>query len=495
MNLPPDLESIRQEIEGYARDYGLDFYETFFEILDFKQLNEVASFMGFPNRYPHWRFGMEYERLSKSFAYGLHKIYEMVINNDPCYAYLLQCNNYVDQKIVMAHVYGHCDFFKNNFWFSKTNRKMMDEMANHATKVRKYIDKHGYAEVESFIDVCLSIDDLIDRHSPFIERRHRKPSSVLESGDDDQTVKKMKSKDYMDEYINPERFLQDQQRKLDEDRLKKRGFPESPEKDVLLFLIENAPLENWQREICELIREESYYFAPQGQTKIMNEGWASYWHSTIMTRKALRDSELIDYADHHSGTVATQPTRVNPYKLGLELFKDIEDRWNKGKFGKDYEECDNIKEKKDWDKNLGLGREKIFDVRRIYNDVTFVDTFLTEDFCREQKMFAYKFDPEQNAYVISGRDFKKVKQQLLFSLTNFGQPLIYVREANHENRGELYLEHRHEGIDLKMDYAKATLENIQKVWSRPVYLETAVEGRGKLLRFDGEKHSEKNLGP
>jgi stage V sporulation protein R len=244
-----------------------------------------------------------------------------------------------------------------------------------------------------------------------------------------------------------------------------------------------------------LIREESYYFAPQGQTKIMNEGWASYWHSTIMTRKALRDSELIDYADHHSGTVATQPTRVNPYKLGLELFKDIEDRWNKGKFGKDYEECDSIEEKKDWDKNLGLGREKIFEVRRIYNDVTFVDTFLTEDFCREQKMFAYKFDPEQNAYVISGRDFKKVKQQLLFSLTNFGQPLIYVREANHENRGELYLEHRHEGIDLKMDYAKATLENIQKVWSRPVYLETAVEGRGKLLRFDGEKHSEKNLGP
>ena len=99
--------------------------------------------MGFPNRYPHLRFGMEYERLSKSFAYGLHKIDEMVTNNDPCYAYLLQCNNYVDQKIVMAHVYGHCDFFKNNFWFSKTSRKMMDEMANHATKVRKYIDKQG----------------------------------------------------------------------------------------------------------------------------------------------------------------------------------------------------------------------------------------------------------------------------------------------------------------------------------------------------------------
>ena len=141
-------------------------------VLDFEEMNMVAAYGGFPNRYPHWKFGMEYERLNKSYAYGLHKIYEMVINNDPCYAYLLECNHLVDQKIVMAHVYGHCDFFKNNIWFSKTNRKMMDTMANHATKVRKYIDKYGLDAVESFIDVCLSIDDLIDHHSVFIERKN-----------------------------------------------------------------------------------------------------------------------------------------------------------------------------------------------------------------------------------------------------------------------------------------------------------------------------------
>jgi stage V sporulation protein R len=493
MNLPSELECIQEEIEGYAHDYGLDFYETIFEILDFKQLNEVASFMGFPNRYPHWRFGMEYERLSKSYAYGLHKIYEMVINNDPCYAYLLQCNNFVDQKIVMAHVYAHCDFFKNNFWFSKTNRKMMDEMANHATKVRKYIDKYGYTEVEDFVDMCLSIDDLIDRHAPFIERRNRKAFQDLDSSEDEQTIKKIRSKDYMEEYINPQEFIEMQQRRIDEEKVKKRTYPENPEQDVLLFLIENAPLENWQREILALIREESYYFAPQGQTKIMNEGWATYWHSKIMTQRALKDSELIDYADHHSGTVATQPSRINPYKLGLELFKDIEDRWNKGKFGKDYEECDSIEEKKNWEKNLGLGREKIFEVRRIHNDVTFIDTFMTEEFCHEQKLFVYKYNPDQRAYVITDRDFKKVKQQLLFSLTNFGQPFIFVKESNYENRGELYLHHRHEGIDLKEDYAKETLKNIQKIWSRPVFLETVVEGRGKIFKFDGEKHSERNF--
>ncbi len=493
MSFPQELEEIREEIEGYAQNYGLDFFETIFEILDFKQLNEVASFMGFPNRYPHWRFGMEYERLSKSHAYGLHRIYEMVINNDPCYAYLLQCNNFVDQKIVMAHVYAHCDFFKNNFWFSKTNRKMMDEMANHATKVRKYIDKYGYSTVEDFIDICLSIDDLIDRHAPFIERHSRRPASDLSNQEEELTVKKIKSKDYMEEFINPKEFLEEQARKIEDEKLKKRAYPEHPEKDVLLFLIENAPLENWQRDILEQIREESYYFAPQGQTKIMNEGWATYWHSKIMTERALKDSELIDYADHHSGTVATQPTRINPYKLGLELLKDIEDRWNRGKFGKDYEECDSIEDKKNWDKKLCLGRQKIFEVRRIYNDVTFIDAFMTEEFCREQKLFVYKYDPDQGVYVITDRDFKKVKQQLLFSLTNFGQPFILVQESNYENRGELYLRHRHEGIDLKIDYARETLKNIQKIWGRPVYLETAVEGVGKMFKYDGEQHSERNF--
>ena len=121
-SLTPELEEIKEKMEGYARGYGLDFFETIFELVDFEKINEIASYGGFPTRYPHWKFGMEYDRLSKSYSYGLSKIYEMVINNDPCYAYLLNANYLVDQKLVMAHVFGHCDFFKNNYWFSKTNR-------------------------------------------------------------------------------------------------------------------------------------------------------------------------------------------------------------------------------------------------------------------------------------------------------------------------------------------------------------------------------------
>ena len=169
--LPADLRALKLEIEGYARQYGLDFYETIFEVLDAEDLNEVAAYGGFPTRYPHWSFGMAFEELKKGYDYGLSKIYEMVINNDPCYAYLMRSNHTVDQKLVMAHVYGHCDFFKNNAYFAHTNRKMMDEMANHGARLRRYAEKYGEDEVETFVDRCMSIDDLIDVHSTAIRRR------------------------------------------------------------------------------------------------------------------------------------------------------------------------------------------------------------------------------------------------------------------------------------------------------------------------------------
>jgi stage V sporulation protein R len=494
MNLTSELESLTQEIEGYAASYGLDFFPIVFQILDFDQMNEIASYGGFSTRYPHWRFGMEYENLQKTYTYGLQKIYEMVVNNDPCYAYLLECNNIVDQKLVMAHVYAHSDFFKNNQWFQHTNRKMMDEIANHATRVIKYIEKYGQEVIEDFIDCCLSLENLIDPHSPFIVRRNKKSKYDFQEEELEEPIKKLPSKDYMENFINPQEFLEAQKRKLEEERKKKKRTPEEPEKDLLLYLIENAPLERWQRDILSIIREESYYFAPQAQTKIMNEGWATYWHSKIMTEKCLKDAELIDYADHHSGTLGTRPGRINPYKIGVELFRDIEERWNKGKFGKEYEECDNLAKKKNWDQNLGLGRQKIFEVRKIYNDVGFIDTFLTEDFCREQKLFTYRYNEKTNTYEIASHDFKEIKKQLLFSLTNLGQPFIYVIDGNYQNRGELYLKHKHEGVDLKIDYAQATLANIYKIWQRPVHVETIVEGKGKLFSYDGKEHLKRDIG-
>jgi stage V sporulation protein R len=490
VSLPPYLRDIQAEIEGYARGHGLDFFPVIFEVLSYKQMNEVAAYGGFPTRYPHWRFGMDYEGLAKGYEYGLQKIYEMVINNNPSYAYLLEGNSLVDQKTVMAHVFAHVDFFKNNYFFSKTNRRMIDGMANHATRVRKHVERHGIDKIEAFIDTCLSLENLIDPMSPFIVRRAPAPGKDEEPTEDGE-IPKLRSKGYMEHFINPPSFIEQQKKRVKDEREKVKKFPEEKQRDVLLFLIEHAPLEKWERDILEIVRAEAYYFAPQGQTKVLNEGWASYWHSKIMTEHALNASEIVDYADANAGILATSPGQLNPYKLGVELLRHIEDRWNKGRFGKEWNDCEDMAVKKSWDRRLGLGKQKIFEVRKLYNDVTFIDEFFTLEFCHDQKFYAFGFNERSGNWEIESREFKKVKNKLLFRLTNHGQPFIYVVDGNFENRGEILMRHQHEGVDLKLDHARDTLANVARVWKRPANLLTKLDGKGKLLRFDGRDHSEK----
>jgi stage V sporulation protein R len=218
----------------------------------------------------------------------------------------------------------------------------------------------------------------------------------------------------------------------------------------------------------------------------MNEGWATYWHSYMMTRYHLRDHEVISYADHHSGTLATSPGRLNPYKLGVELFRDIEDRWNRGRFGKEYEECESIEKRRAWDTGLRKGREKIFEVRRVHNDVTFIDEFLTPEFVERYKLYHYRQDPSTGRMVAVDRDFDRIKQTMLFMLTNHGQPYIYIVDANYANRGELYLAHKHLGIDLDIKYAAECLKNLHRLWRRPVHLQARIKDDMTLFTCSGE---------
>jgi stage V sporulation protein R len=511
--LPRYLRIEQDRIEKIARSYRLDFFPVVFEMLTYDQMNEIAAYGGFPNRYPHWRFGMEYERLSKSYEYGLSKIYEMVINSNPAYAYLLEGNSLTDQKLVMCHVYGHCDFFKNNFAFRSTdldatgrvvdparseanyrpNRKWVDKFANHGAALRRIVDRHGIQKVEEFIDTCLSLENLVDPWSPFVvRRRESRPDEEPQAVE----VPRLRAKDYMEDFINPEEYIEEQKKKIEAQReLDKQKFPMEPEQDVLLFLIENGPLERWERTILSVVREEAYYFVPQMQTKVMNEGWASYYHSKLMTERVCDASEIVDYAENNAAVMSTASGRLNPYKLGVELYRSIEERWNKGQFGREWEECDDLDVKKNWDLRLGLGREKIFEVRALYNDVTFIDEFLTTDFAIEHQLFTYGWSNRNERYEIESREFKAVKEKLLFQLTNFGNPFIYVEDANWENRGELLLRHDHRGVDLRMDYARETLTAMVRVWKRPVCLATIIDGKKMLLRYDGKEHAVRHDAP
>jgi len=504
-SLPQELVDAQIKIEAIAAEFGLTFFRTVFEMIDYEQMNALAAYSGFPTRYPHYRFGMEYQHLAKSYEYGLHKIYEMVINNDPTYAYLLEGNTMMDQKLVMAHVYGHADFFKNNMYFAHTNRKTIDQMANHATRVRRYQERYGVEKVECFIDACLSVDDLIDPAAVFssAEGTGAPPSSGIGSvdpvdGDPTQFATefdagRMPAKEYMDRYVNPPSYLKQMRERHAREELEATRFPARPERDVMGFVLLHAPLENWERDVLSMLREEAYYFLPQRQTKVMNEGWASYWHSKMMTTRILDDSEIIDYADHHSGTVATQPGKLNPYKLGIELFREIERRWDSGQFGPEWDACENMAERSNWDRKLGLGLEKIFEVRRIHCDVTFLDEFLTPEFCLEQQLFVSKQDPKTRQRVVDTRQFEQVKQAVLFQFTNGGRPVIEIVDGNFRNRGELLLSHRHAGVDLRRDWADDVLQQLALLWRRPVKLETMLGDRPMRLGHDGETTSEELL--
>ncbi len=489
--LSPELADWMRQIKAKAIEYGLDFHEVIYEVLPFDTMNQIAAYQGFPVRYPHWKWGMEYESLSKRDAYGMGRIYEMVINADPVYAYLQESNAIVDQKLVMAHVYGHADFFKHNLWFGKTNRKMMDEMANHATRVRRHIDRHGQDAVERFIDCCLTIEHLIDPHSMFMNRSLATPvrkrgenAGPEEQGDDPFAFvpDKLPAKDYMDRWINPERELQRQKEEHGKKLASERGrVPQRPTRDVLLFLLRHAQLEDWQSDILTIIRDEAYYFAPQAMTKVMNEGWAVYWHSKLMTQHFVQASEIVQYADQHSGVLAMPPGGFNPYKIGVELFKDIERRWNVGQHGATWERMEGIGAKDRHDDQSMKGREKIFEVRRIYNDVQFIDEFLTEEFVDRHRMYQYRRDPQTGEMKIVSRDFDRIKKTLLYRLTNMGQPFMYVVDGNYRNRGELYLAHQYSGLEIDLSKAKEVIRNLRVIWGRPVHVQARVEDEQYLF--------------
>lgn len=477
-DLPPELEEARQRIEALARGHGLDFFDTRFVMCSYEEINMLAAYGGFPTRYPHWRFGMDYLQMQKSYEYGLSKIYEMVINTDPAYAYLMDCNLPVDQKLVMAHVYGHVDFFKHNAWFAHTDRRMLDRMADHAARVRAIMDAQGVDAVETFLEMCLSLETLIDPHAPHIQRRRADAPPP-------DAPRRLPASEYMDPHINPRDVLQAEQQRLDALRDTARGLPDGPVHDVLGFILERAPLAPWQHALMRIVWTEAHYFAPQAMTKIMNEGWATTWHTKMMTEDILTDAEVVDYADHNAGTLAVRPGQLNPYALGVRLWRWIRERWDKGRFGPDWLAEDDPVARDRWDTGAGLGHDKLFEVRATHNDVTFLDTFLDEDFVRHHGMFSTTFDPRSQRWVVDGDAFRDIKRRVLQAVASKGTPRLRVLDDNAHNRGELLLHHPHEGLDLDLAEADRVLANLATLWTRPVHLQTVLDEVPNTLTHDG----------
>ena len=503
--LPQYLRVEQEKIQSIAADEGLDFFPTVFEILTYQQMNEIAAYGGFPNRYPHWRFGMEYERLAKSYEYGLSKIYEMVINNNPSYAYLLEGNSLVDQKLVMAHVYGHVDFFKNNYCFRATdldtggrtvdpavrsasynpNRRWIDKMANHGSRIRRHVGRIGINKVEEFVDQCLSLENLIDPHAPFHGRR---PKFDPDAEEQVTEVPRLKSKDYMESFINPSEYIEEQKKKIQDAKRQGEEIPRAlraRRPDLLdgerpaRTLGTRRPRGDSRRSF--LLRSAD---ADEDHERGLGELLALEAHDHARPR-CVRDHRLCREQRGRHGDVGRPAESLQARRRALTAIS--KKRWNKGQFGKEWEECDDLEAKRHWNLRLGLGKKKIFEVRSLYNDVTFIDEFLTADFCRDHKLFSFSWSNRNERFEIETREFKQVKEKLLFQLTNAGSPFIYVEDANFENRGELLLRHDHQGIDLRADYAKEVMKALVRVWKRPVNVTTLVENKPTMMRFDGKE--------
>ncbi len=260
------LEYAISEITEIADGFGLDYYPMRYEICPADIIYTFGAY-GMPTRFSHWSFGKQFHRMKLQYDLGLSKIYELVINSDPCYAFLLDSNSLIQNKLIVAHVLAHCDFFKNNYRFSNTKRDMVESMAATAERVKHYEHLYGTKEVETFLDAVLAIQEHID---PSLMRP--KLAWSLDDLEDDEDEQPKTASPYDDLWS-----LDDKNKPKIIKPKKKKKLPPRPEKDILLFIEEySRELEDWQRDILTMMREEMLYFWPQLETKIMNEGWASY---------------------------------------------------------------------------------------------------------------------------------------------------------------------------------------------------------------------------
>lgn len=438
-----ELEAWNERIEALARKIGLDFYPQEFEICSYEEMLGYEAYTGMPSHYPHWSFGKAFDRLHTFYRYNLSGLpYEMVINSNPCLAYLMRDNTLLLQILTIAHVYGHNDFFKNNRLFRSTRAELtIETFNNHAGRVRSYIQDPsiGYYKVERILDAAHAIRFQTNRLLGMRKLSVEEQKSRLLA----EYRRKMKRDDTFGVSVGEEA-------PPDLNKL-----PLEPEMDLLGFLAEHSRLEEWERDLLLIVREETAYFLPQIETKIMNEGWASFWHYRILQDLDLPPYLHMEFLKRHHQVIRPHPGGLNPYHLGFTIFSALEKRF---------------------------GREKLFEVREIECDRSFIRRYLTRELCEELHLFEY-FAAEAQVEVTEVADEKgweKIRDRLS-SLTGMGSiPVIAVKEVIPRDQS-LLLEHEWDGRDLELTYAGETLKYLVELWGRPVELATRVKGKEKRL--------------
>jgi stage V sporulation protein R len=422
-----ELKEWDDRIIEIAKGYGLDWYPINYEVCDYYSMIGHMSYHGMPTHYDHWSYGKSFERTHQSYNAGVEGLpYELIINSSPSIAYLMRENPLYLQVLIMAHCVGHSDFFKNNRMFKNTRADSVIGRFRAAKKrIQEYVEDPyiGIEKVEETIDACHALQYQILR-----DGTQRKTHSEL--------VEYYKGLRELDEEKNL--ILRD----LDE-------APLEPDSDIMGFIAEHAKMPSWKRDIIEIVRDEAYYFMPQIQTKIMNEGWASYWHYTICHDLQLPCEYHIPFLRMHNSVIRPHMGGLNPYHLGFVIFQKIKEVH---------------------------GLDECFIARESSNDIAFVRQYLTEEICQELNLFSWS--EKKDAYTIDEisdeEGWKGVRTHMCNSIADAKLPVIKVEEIMMD--GTLVLRHDHDGRDLELDYADRTVEHSKFLWGKNVVLHTIIEG-------------------
>lgn len=458
-----DLERWDERIQEKVEGFGLDCYPQQFEICDHNQMLSSMAYSGAPSHYPHWSYGKTYEKQKTLYDYGVSGLpYEMVINSNPALAYLMRDNTLLLQILTIAHVYGHNDFFKRNFTFRSTRAEYtIDTFKTHGDRVRSYIEDPsiGLEAVEKILDAAHALSLQCRRN---LAIRKRTPEEARET--------------LLEAAVPPVDPFQSIHRRKPMQPPNLNKVPPVPDEDLLLFIRDHNPtLADWQKDVLTIVHEEAEYFIPQIETKIMNEGWATYWHKRILESIELPQELHLEFLVRHNQVVRPFPNGLNPYHIGLAIWQDLHERAG----GSSSRDAD----------------ERLFEIRESDRDSSFIRRHLTEDLVRQLNLFEYESKGEQKVVRnVADRDgWASVKETLLRNVGMNSVPVIKVEDADFAHNHTLYLVHYHDGRDLQLEYAEKTLAHLHQLWLGEVALETALDSRRYLLIFNDGGFSTKAI--
>jgi len=473
------IKAYDREIARIAQEFQLDTYPNQIEVISAEQMMDSYASVGMPIGYNHWSFGKHFVGVEKSYQRGeMGLAYELVINSNPCISYLMEENTMAMQALVIAHAcYGHNSFFKNNYLFKMWTSA--DAIIDYLVFAKNYISKceerHGIDEVETILDACHALMNYgVDRY------KHPTPLSIQE-----ESIRQQNREVYLQSQVN-ELWRTIPQRKESDNNGEKIRFPEEPQENILYFIEKNAPLlQPWQREIVRIVRKIAQYFYPQGQTKVMNEGWACFWHYTLLNalydEGLVTDEFMLEVLQNHTNVIM-QPaynspyySGINPYTLGYHMMQDIR------------RICENpTEEDQHWFPHLANTDWKaaLDNAMRNFKDESFIAQYLSPHLIRELKLFHIIDDDQHPELLVDAIHNEQGYQQIREALSrqyNLGNLELDIQVFSVDVEGDRALT-LHYTQQNRVPLAKTTdevLKHLHTLWKFPVILK-AIDTQGQV---------------